>query len=627
MNYQRLLLSLLVTVFVAGLAVCPAHSEELKPEVSEALAAGDTTRAIGFIEKEIALDPGYHYNYYTLGRIYYKRDKIRKALEQFTLALDKKSKHYESLYYQALCQLKLGRLDQAEEGMKKGLSKARDMKSDFQNGYGQVLMAREKYDESLSYLLQAVNEDSTNAEYHINVGDAYFYMGVPYSAVTEYEKALALDTAGTEVYFHWAEACLGMKDFTCALEKLRVVLVKDSTYVPAWRRAGEIYFKAAMSARTRDDRETRFRDAIGAYRKYVALSGVEPDSETVRVYFELGLAYTNVNGFESAVEEFQRVLDIPYEPKDIYFYYGKALARTRDYVKGAEMLKKHLDWVAAQDPEDYVTRVQDWELYQLLGDCYFYRDSKDFYSAVQYYKKSLDDRPDQKRIVQNVAIGLDRLGNYREALQYYSERIELGMDSASSPFYKYAAYCALNQANAGASDDEDLEEDIVEAEAEPIVDTVDYNQLGATYLEKYLEFNPDDADVTMRLATAYYHNMDNCEKGVKWFERLAQLDPSNCESDKWLGFAYFGGLCTKNYGKALSYLTKANNCITAAGQTDLDVMMWIAQAHHLRAVDTKDVAASKKDYKAAYDWYNKVLKVDANNVEAKKGVEQTAYEY
>ena len=56
-------------------------------------------------------------------------------------------------------------------------------------------------------------------------------------------------------------------------------------------------------------------------------------------------------------------------------------------------------------------------------------------------------------------------------------------------------------------------------------------------------------------------------------------------------------------------------------------MMWVAQAYHLRAVDTKDVAASKADYKAAFDWYNKVLKVDANNAEAKKGVEQTAYEY
>jgi tetratricopeptide (TPR) repeat protein len=350
-----------------------------------------------------------------------------------------------------------------------------------------------------------------------------------------------------------------------------------------------------------------------------------PDSETVRVYFELGMAYTEVNGFESAVEEFKKVLAIPYEPKDIYYYYGKALTRTRDYDLGAEMLRKHVDWVAKQD-ETYATRVQDWELYQLLGDCYYYRESKDFYSAVQYYKKSLADRSDQKRIVQNVAIGLDRLGDYREALNYYNERIAQGMDSASSSLFKYAAYCALNLANAGATEGEELDDEAGE-EAAPVVDTVDYNQLGATYLEQYLEFNSNDADVVMRLATTYYHNMDNCEKGVKWFERLAVVDPSNCEPNKWLGFAYFGGLCTKNYGKALTYLKKANDCVTASGKTDLDLMMWIAQAYHLRAVDTKDVAASKADYKSAFDWYNKVLKVDANNVEAKKGVEQTAYEY
>lgn len=632
MNCQRLFLSVFTAVLVSIIIANSVQSANLKPEIVQALTNGDTAQAISFLKKEINLDPSYHLNYYTLGGIYFKREQFSEALEQFTLALGKKSKHYQSLHFQAICQLRLGQLDEAERGLQKGLSKAKKMKAQFQNGYGLVLMARHQYDESLNYLLQAVNSDSMNAEYHINVGDAYYYMEVPYSAVVEYEKALALDTAGTEVYFHWAEACLAMKDFTCALEKLRIVLVKDSTYIPAWRRAGEIYFKAAMSARTRTDREARFRDAIGAYRKYLTLSNVEPDSQSVRVFFELGMGYASVNGFESAVEEFEKVLSIPFEPRDVYFYYGKSLTRTRDYVKGAEQLKKHLDWVAKQD-ENYTSRVKDWEIYQLLGDCYFYRDSKDFYTAVQKYKKSLEFRPEQKRLIQNVAIGLDRQRNYREALSYYDLRIEMGIDSASAGYYKYAAYCALNLANGNIDEDEleeDMEEDLGDnADGEPMIDDsdVDYFQLGADYLEKYLEHNPNNQKIVLQLATTYYHNMNNCENGVKWFKRLGEVDPSSCETNKWLGFAYFGGLCSKNYGKALGYLKKANSCLTAAGNPDVEIMMWIAQAHHLRAVDTKDAAASKKDYKAAYDWYNKVLKVDAAHVEAKRGVEQTAYEY
>ena len=43
-------------------------------------------------------------------------------------------------------------------------------------------------------------------------------LGIPALAVGEYEQALQADTASTEVYYHWAEACLEMKDYSCAIE-------------------------------------------------------------------------------------------------------------------------------------------------------------------------------------------------------------------------------------------------------------------------------------------------------------------------------------------------------------------------------------------------------------------------
>ena len=143
------------------------------------------------------------------------------------------------------------------------------------------------------------------------------------------------------------------------------------------------------------------------------------------------------------------------------------------------------------------------------------------------------------------------------------------------------------------------------------------------------ELRPEDDKTVLQLATTYLYNLSDCENGVKWFQRLLELDPANCDAKKSLGFAYFGGLCTKNFGRALTYLKQANDCLNPGGTaSDVDVMLWIAQAHHLRAVEVaKDATASKADYKEAFDWYNKVLKYDANNAEAKKGVEQTAYEY
>ena len=450
-----------------SLAISPVNSQEVKPAIADALAAGDTALAITLLEKEIEIDKAYHMNYYMLGRIYFERGQYARAKEQFQTAQEKKSKHYESLYYLGLTHLNLNELAEAEEVMEKGRKKDKKHTDWFDDGYGLVMMAKENYQEADRAFRRAISEDSTVGDYHIHLGDANFYQGIPALAVAEYEIALQMDTASTEVYFHYAQACLEMKDYACAMEKLRVVLTKDSTYAPAWMRAGSIYFKAALSSRSRSDRINRFKDVIGAYRKYFELSGVTADSATVRPYFESAMAYVNVNGFEEATKLFEDVLAIPYEPRDIYFYYGKSLWGMRDYVKSGEMLLKHLDWVEAQE-DDNPSRVNDVELYQLLGDSYYYRKPNDFASAIKYYTKSIELEPEQKRILQNIAVAYHSMKSYRQAIEFYNRRIELGIDSTSASIYKNAGYCALNIANnEGAGDDLGLEEEDIEAAPPP----------------------------------------------------------------------------------------------------------------------------------------------------------------
>ncbi|MDH4157998.1 MAG: tetratricopeptide repeat protein, partial [candidate division Zixibacteria bacterium] len=318
------ILSILV-VACLSLAIPSANSQEVKPAIAEALAAGDTALAITLLEKEIEIDKAYHMNYYMLGRIYFERGQYARAKEQFRMAQEKKSKHYESLYYLGLTHLNLNELGEAEKVMEKGRKKDRKNADWFDDGYGLVMMAKEDYREADRAFRRAISEDSTVANYHIHLGDANFYQGIPSLAIAEYEIALQMDTASTEVYFHYAQACLEMKDYAGAMEKLRVVLTKDSTYAPAWMRAGSIYFKAALSSRSRSDQTNRFKDVIGAYRKYFELANVTADSSTVRPYFESAMAYVNINGFEEATKLFEEVLAIPYEPRDIYFYYGKSL--------------------------------------------------------------------------------------------------------------------------------------------------------------------------------------------------------------------------------------------------------------------------------------------------------------
>lgn len=604
-----------------------AFAEDIPQSIQTAMDAGNMTQAIDLIKKEIEVDPGYHFNYYLLGRIYYESEQYEKAAEQFEMALDKKSKHWESLYLLGLTQIELGQIEEAQRTMEKGLKKDRDNKGQWEDGVGLVLMEMGKYREADAAFRRALVEDQDNADYHIHLGDANFRQGIPALAIMEYEKALELDTAGKEVFFHWAEACLETKDYKCAIEKLRVVLGKDSTFAPAWRRAGGIYFAAARSTRDREDRNQRFRDVIGSYRKYLELSQVEADSSTVRVFFELGMAYSELRGYEDAIENFEKVLAIPMEPRDIYFHYGKALWGIQNYEKAAQVLQQQIDWAEAQN-DDYRPTYREWELFQLLGDSYYYRKPNEFATAVQWYKKSLAEREDQTRLLQNVAVAYHQLRSYRPALEYYDKRIAAGIDSASAGMLKNAGYCALSIANQeqGGEDMGILDEDLGDEMVETAPDTTDYYLLAVKYMTDYLVFSPRDEKVVELVANTYLFQLQDCANGVAYFEQLLDINPNNCLAKRSLGFAYFGGVCDKNYTKALSYLTDAHSCITAEGGACADptLTLWIAQAYHLRAAQT---GSDKNDFKNANEWYGKVLKCEPNNAEAQKGQDDTQFEF
>jgi tetratricopeptide (TPR) repeat protein len=627
---QNILATILWSTAALMLWSVGVHAETLDQTAQAALDAGDTTAAITRIENVIQIDPTYHYNYHVLGLIYYKRDDIRKARDYFQQAVEKKKKAYESLYYYGMCQLKLEDLDGAEKSLGEGLKKAREMNDQFEYAMGLLYLARQNFPEADRSLRRALAKDDKRADYHIALGDVNLYQGVPSLAVSEYEIAYALDTAGTEVFFHWAEACLETKDYNCALDKLRLVLTRDSTFAPAWNRAGGIYFKAALSSRGREERVQRFGDAIGSYKRYMDLTGAKPDSSTVRAFFETAMAYTNIYRYEDAIPYFEQVLAIPYEPRDIYFQYGKALWGVKQYDRAAEMLEKHVAWLATlTDPS--VSRVDPAELYKILGDCHFYTQPKRYSEAVIEYKKSLDADKNQPRVLQNVAVALHTLERYGEAMYYYDLRIAAGIDTSSANIVKNASLCALKIAGdeTGGIQEELLPDDTLGGGA--VVDTftkadVNYYQVAAQLMTKYLEFMPNDTTTLERLSNTYLYQLRDCTNGVAASERVLALDPGNCQAKKSIGFAYFmGDICSKDLTKTIKYLLQAHACYSAKGTADVALTKWIAQAYHLRAA--AGGADANSDFKNAFEWYGKVLKLAPGDPEAKKGQEDTRFEF
>ncbi|MEW5995306.1 MAG: hypothetical protein AB1744_13070, partial [Candidatus Zixiibacteriota bacterium] len=377
----------------------------------------------------------------------------------------------------------------------------------------------------------------------------------------------------------------------------------------------------------------RFKDAIGSYKRYIDLSQAAPDSSNVRVYFELAMSYVNLFGFEDAVTYFEHVLSIPYEPRDIYFWYGKALWGMQQYEKSGDILLKHVDWVENRGDAE-VTKADEGELYQLLGDSYFYRKPKDYATALPYYIKSLEVDPDQKRLLQNVAIGYHTMKSHQQAIDYYEKRIALGIDSSSASILKNAGFCALNLAGSTSGmDDEEFLEDIEEPgginAGNPPADK-NYFEEAARYLTGYLEHFPSDTGVMSMVANTYLYQLSDCENGIAHYEKVLALDPGNCDALKAIGFAYFGGICAKNYTKAAQYLKRAYDCISAGKGAcgDVNLLLWLGQCYHLRAAAKAEAKEdANDDFRSAFEWYEKCLKCDAANAECKKGRDEVYLEF
>jgi tetratricopeptide (TPR) repeat protein len=572
---------------------------KLAPEITDAMNQHDTTVALQQIKASLGVDPYYAPLYLLRGEIFYARGEYDKALEQFDTALDKKSSLYEAMYYRGLVYLEKDDIKAAEKDFSKGLKKTKNHeKALFHNGMGLLLIKEKKYSDADLQFRKAITLNPDRAEFYANLGDANYFAKLYPLAISEYNKVIKMDTTYLDVYFRLARAYVAQGQYNDALDQLRTVLTRDSMYAGAWQEIGRLYTLAGVSASDRETKEQRFKDAIGSYRKFLSITH---DSSTTEVFFNIGRAYFNLGGFPEADSAFEYVLARGDVPKGIYIYLGRGYIAQEEYQKGIDFLLRNFDWMKQQDP-DWTPGIEDADTYNRIGSAY--RAMDDWENAATYYVKAYDLNTNDPRYALDAAVAYHQLKDYETALKYYQKRIELGPDAWN--VYLNAGGCAYSLEN---------------------------YELAAQYFEKVTELDPTKERAFALLSDTYLNRLEDCENGVKWTKKWLEMDSTNCDALKSLGFAYFGGICPPDYIKAVSYFSRTLACYKAKGMNNCstaDVMLYMAQAYHLQAAalaekDKKD--ESKPYYKNAYEWYQKVLKCDPGNKDAQEGSKQTEFEY
>ena len=591
--------SFLVVLAAWSSAAAFTFDYTINPAIADAMTRHDTIQALNLIEADLNVDPNYAPLYLLRGQVFFARGQYDQALEQFNLALSKKSKFEEASYYKGLVLLKLGNLDKAEEAFTKGMKGAKNhQKALFHNGLGLLFLERKQYTEADLEFSKAINIAPNDVEFYANRGDAYYLAELYPMAIIEFNKVIGMDTSYLDVYFHLARAYVAQNQYNEALDQLRIVLTRDSTYSGAWKEIGRLYTLAGLSAGDRDTKEQRMKEAIGSYRKYLELS---KDSLNGEVFFNLGRAYFTLGGFEDANAALERVLGLGDEPKGIYLYLGRSYVAQNMYEQGIQTLLKHFEAMKKLDP-DWVPTVEDAEVYRRLGDAY--KALEDWPSAADNFAKAEALDPGEPRYAMEAAVAYHQLKDYTNALVYYEKRIALGPENWN--VYLNAAYCTLNMEN---------------------------YERAVEYLLKVVALDSTQEKAYALLSNTYMYQLQDCQNGVAWTEKWLAMDTTNCEALKSLGFAYYGGICPPDYLKAIGYFDRSLGCFKTKGSVacgSADIMLYMAQAYHFYAAglyERNQKQESKVYYKNAFDWYNKVLKCDPGNADAKKGYDDTRFMY
>ena len=595
------------------------------------------------LKEKISQNPKDPVNYFTLGKMYYDSSRYEEARAQFQAALKAKEDHDLSNYMLGMTQIELGDLDGARSTFMSRIEANPSFKAEYNYGLGRVSLVLAKKAKAAGGPKEVVDSLAADADakfrvatlsdpnvpkYHLGLAEANFIRGVNGTAKQEYE--IALETASEddiETIRNFAEACYAMKDYVCALEQFGNVLKKDTLDSDAWRKVGSIYYGVARAATDADKATENYKNTIAAYRKFIELTGATIDSSNAQVYYDLAESLSRLKGYPEAVKNYELVLSVPVVPDEIYLDIARGYSAMLDWEKAIKYYDLHSKW-ALEQGADYTPSMSDVELNRRIGEAYY--GLKDYPSALPYLQRSYAADTSQTRLLINIALSYHNQKKYRHAFPYYQRLLASDLGEEIWKLYLNGAFCALQLAK-GEGKDKDIE-DIIGVPVEPMskLSSKDYYKIGIGWLEKVLVYQPNHERATSLLASTYLWELNDCQNGVIWYSKVNALNPSDCEALRSLGYAYFGGICKKDYGKAISYLGKALKCLGGSPCKAKEITLWIAQAYHTRAVDRSKGGANEKsraDFKKAFDWYNKVLACDPNNKDALQGKEDVEFEF
>ena len=287
-------------------------------------------------------------------------------------------------------------------------------------------MASDLLKQAVDLIKQAISLDSKNANYHLDLGDAYLAQNPSDGSkpIEEYNTALSLDPKSVNAMLRLGRLWKNARDYNTSFDFFKKATQLDSTFAPAYREQAEMLYEAG-----------RYDEAIAAYVKYLQLNNSLSARARYGSFLYLAKKYDN------AITELQNVLSLDSTNIVLYRLLGYSQYEKKDYKNGLINMNKFFT-------KEKGTKVK------LLGSDYSYlgkllsNTGQDSLAIIALNQAiSVINNPTSPDVIDNyllIAKIYYKDQNYAMAVTYFNKRIAARGQAADANDYYYLGLAQYN---------------------------------------------------------------------------------------------------------------------------------------------------------------------------------------
>jgi len=412
-------------------------------------------KAIAYYQSVIEAEDDFVEAYYRTGALIIHHDLLEEAGMMLESALKLDGEHYRALTAMGRLALVKGELEKAEEYLLKALS-LNSMYYEASLLLSKILMDQEEIEESC-YLSEKADKTAPNTpEYHLERASIYIQQLDLNNAVKSYAKAITAGLQDEEVMKRIVSETIQVNDYTL-LQVLSEALAKQDDIENL-----KVVYNQMVALKPEDNTcrinlariYRKANDYTNAINLIKELCEKEPAGsilklELAEAYYGLALLHISAKEYEEAKKALKNAIKsaswVEIDSEVFEKIKNFFTARKLDTIKKAIMDKKYTREALISILKKVTTNKKELDLiftnakpavatenYHLLfGD--IYAETGYFSNAIDLYFNALQINPKNPVIFYKSALVFEKLENYKEAADSYSEA--LALDDTNISYY------------------------------------------------------------------------------------------------------------------------------------------------------------------------------------------------